>query len=378
MISIVHMTTRAPFRQTVRLGPSFQFAATLAAVVFLAGAKMASAAEASDPLGEVKGYLTSKLKQMCAAAHDFVRNGAAYEKIIEASGSDYNRAAMENGPEILQLITKMQDDFRIYHNHGYETIEGIVAGTKQMVKFDNYIDGGVPNSEASTDSPASPLVLKARNGRIISNRNGNLFHYVIEPTLWGTKPYFLVKLNAEAQAKMKPIQFLPQAEVVTAASEDCARKLDELAAVANAWQPTMDECVGALIWMTPTLNGYFDDWRDSRYDPIASAGRYVSESRVLDMQGIMYSLQVTCQAMLPLLRTKDPALADQLKFEYASIMSFIERVDERDKRSGGKMSVPEIEELAFRAKAMTDQLEPQLRQMAALLNLKIPPKPTLS
>ena len=193
----------------------------------------------------------------------------------------------------------MQGDFRIYHNEGYETVEGITAGTKQMVDFDTYLDAGVPKGEATTDSPSSPLVLKDRDGKIISDRNGNLFHYVIEPTLWGTKEIFVRRLNAEAAAKVKPVTVLPRADVLTAAADDCARKIDELLAIATRWQPTLDECVGALVWMTPTLNGYFDDWRDSRYNPQASLGRYVAESRVLDMRGIMSSLQLICNAILP-------------------------------------------------------------------------------
>jgi Imelysin len=348
-------------------------------LLLLSGVQRVGAASAGgDPLAEIKGYLVYKLERMDAAAHDYVANADAYQAIIDKSGGDYNRAAMEQGPVLLPLITKMQDDYRVYHNHGYETIEGITAGTKAMVSYDTYLDGGVAKSEASTDSPYSPMVLKTRDGRMISDRNGNLFHYVIEPTLWGTKPNFVKVLSPEAAEKLRPVKVLPRAEVLTASADECARKLDELLGVAKAWQPTMDECVGALIWMTPTLNGYFDDWRNSRYDPLAAEGRYVAESRVLDMQGIMSSLALVCNSILPRVQAQSPALANQLKFEYDGILSFLQRVDERDKRGGGKMSVAQIEELAFQAKKLTDQLDPHLRQLAASLNLKIPPKPILS
>jgi Imelysin len=351
-------------------------------LAILAGAQFATAAETGDPMAQIKGFLVSKLQRMDGAAHDYVANANAYQAIIDKWKGDYDRAAIEQGPELLQLITKMQDDYRVYHNHGYETIEGITAGTKAMVAFDTYLDGGVAKSEASTDSPYSPMVLKTRDktrdGRVISDRSGNLFHYVIEPALWGTKPYLVKKLGPAAAEKVKPVQVLPRAEVLTASADECARKLDELLAVAKAWQPTMDECVGALIWMTPTLNGYFDDWKNSRYDPVASQGRYVAESRVLDMQGIMSSLALVCNAILPRVQAQNPALAKQLKYEYDGILGFLQRVDERDKRSGGKMSIPQIEELALQAKTLTDQLDPHLRQLAAVLNLRIPPKPTLS
>jgi hypothetical protein len=169
---------------------------------------------------------------------------------------------------------------------------------------------------------------------------------------------------------------LPRADVLTAASIDCAEKLDLLLQTARKWQPDLGECIGALVWMTPTLNGYFDDWRDSRYNPVVT-GHYVAESRVLDMRGIMYSLKVSCEAILPQLQPKNPGLADQLKYEYANIVSFIDRVEERDRQSGYKMSIPAIEELAQQAKTMTDQLQPQLRQAAAILNVQVPEKPTL-
>ncbi|HEY1662408.1 MAG TPA: hypothetical protein VGI03_08315 [Verrucomicrobiae bacterium] len=343
----------------------------------------------SQSLDAVKTYLVDIVQKMDEAGHDFVTNAAAYQAIIDNAQGDYNKAAMEHGVELGELVKKMQADFGIYHNHGYETVEGIVAGTRKMVWFDNYLDGGVPATEASTDSPESPLVLRAKDGTMISNHNGNLFHYVIEPTLWGTRTFFLKKLSPEAQAKLKeeyeaslntklnagPVA-LPRADVLTAASIDCAAKLDELLQVCKDWQPGLGECIGALVWMTPTLNGYFDDWRDSRYNPVAT-GHYVAESRVLDMKGIMYSLKVTCDAILPQLQPKNPGLADQLKFEYDNILSFIDRVEQRDAKNGYRMSIPEIEELAEQAKTITDQLQPQLRQMAAILNVEVPEKPTL-
>jgi hypothetical protein len=358
-------------------------------IAALFSAHAETAADDSQSLNVVKNYLVENLQKMDAAAHDFVTNAAAYQTIIDAAGGDYDKAAMEHGVELGEFVKKMQADFGRYHNHGYETVEGIVAGTKKMVYFDNYLDGGVPANEASTDSPESPLILKARDGTMISNHNGNLFHYVIEPTLWGTRAFFLKKLSPESQAKLKEEYeatlntklsagpgALPRADVLAAASIDCAAKLDELLKVAQEWQPTLGECIGALVWMTPTLNGYFDDWRDSRYNPVAT-GHYVAESRVLDMRGIMFSLQIACDAIVPQLQHKNPGLADQLKFEYANIISFIDRVEERDSKSGYKLSIPAIEELSQQAKIMTDQLQPQLRQMAAILNAEIPPKPTL-
>ena len=102
-----------------------------AAVIFCAQAE--PAADNSQSLLVIKKYLVENLQKMDAAAHDFVTNAAAYQAIIDAAGGDYDKAAMEHGVELGELVKKMQADFGRYHNHGYETVEGIVAGTKKMV-----------------------------------------------------------------------------------------------------------------------------------------------------------------------------------------------------------------------------------------------------
>jgi len=253
----------------------------LAALIFTSLVMTSHAAEPN--LGAIKSYLVTKVTAMDKASHDYVVNAAAYEKVIQANGGDYNKAALTDGEALLKLIAKMQGDYRIIHNNGYETIEGITAGTKRFAQFDNDLDAGVPKAEATTDSPAS----------------------------------------------------------------------------------------------SPTLNGYFEDWKNSRYNPNAALGRYVAESRVIDMRGIMSSLQLTYTAIMPEVATKDPALAKRLQTNYAGIMSFLNHVDERE-RKGSKLTVLEIEEMAYQAKALTDQFVPELKQVVALLDLKLPPKPILA
>jgi hypothetical protein len=64
---------------------------------------------------------------------------------------DYNRGILQDAAPLLSLVVKMQDDYRAYHNNGYETIEGITAGTARFVDFDTYLDAGVPKGEATID-----------------------------------------------------------------------------------------------------------------------------------------------------------------------------------------------------------------------------------
>jgi hypothetical protein len=326
----------------------------------------------------VKDYLVTQVTKMNGAAHDFVANAEAYNKIIEANSGDYNKAAISNGPELLTLVAKMQTDYKGLHMNGYETVEGIAAGVKELVKYDIYFDSGVPADEATTDNPSAPINLRTAEGEVIDQNNGNIFHYVIEPCLWGANKDLVKKLSPEASGKVHGIVVLPRADVLVAASKDTAAKADQFLADSKAWQPTLDECVGALVWMTPTFNTYFDDLKDSLYNP---SGKYISESRVLDMRGIMGSLQLIYNSIRPQLEAKDPALAAQLASEYASIMSHVDETDRRDKATraaGNKLSKAEIDELAEQAKHMSDQLAPQLEQVATILGLKLPPKPFLA
>ena len=162
----------------------------------------------------IKGYLVTQVTKMNSAAHDYVANAAAYEKIIEANGGDYNKAAIGNGSELLGLVGKMQADYKNLHMNGYETVEGIAAGVKELVKYDIYFDSGVPSDEATTDNPAATIDLKTASGETIDHNDGNIFHYIIEQCLWGA--------NAKLVKKTQPGGFVEAQRYRGFASRRCA------------------------------------------------------------------------------------------------------------------------------------------------------------
>jgi hypothetical protein len=158
--------------------------------------------------GTIKDYLVGQVTKMDAASHDYVFNAEAYNQIIQANHGDYNQAAITNGPEVLSLVAKMQTDYKGLHMNGYETVEGIAAGVKELVKYDIYFDSGVPSDQATTDNPSAPIDLKTASGETIDHDQGNLFHYVIEPTLWGADKEMIKPLSPEAQQHVHGIQVL--------------------------------------------------------------------------------------------------------------------------------------------------------------------------
>jgi hypothetical protein len=157
---------------------------------------------------------------------------------------------------------------------------------------------------------------------------------------------------------------------LAAAAKDARKKIGELIRTSREWKPTVADCFGAIIAMTPTLSGYFDDWKESRYAPETS-GRFTAVSRVSDMRGIMESVSVLYDAVHPQVQTKDPALAKSIKAGFTSILAFIDRVEAREKKAGGKLTPAEIEELTAQAREKSDKLVPQVEQAAAILNVKI-------
>lgn len=317
----------------------------------------------------VKTYLLNTLQTVDRAAEEFVVNSAAYARIIEAHGGDYSKALVTAGPELRRLVAKMQENYKAMDSFGYERVEGIVAGVSRLAAFDVYLDAGVPKAEASADLPAAPVTLDLGNGRTIAEE-GSLFTYIIEPTLWGTQPKFVVPLDLNGDGVVAAKESLPKADVLTAAAQDVRAKIAELVKTSEEWKPTVEDCFGAIIAMTPTLSGYFDDWKESRYAPETS-GRFTAVSRVSDMRGIMESVSVLYDAVHAQVSTKDRALAKSIKAGFTNILAFIDRVEAREKKAGGKLTPAEIEELTAQAKEKSDKLVPQVEQAAAILNIKL-------
>lgn len=336
----------------------------LAFRLFLALAS-AAFARSADAAG-VKDYLLGTTAKMQAAAADFQKSAAAYSQIIDAANGDYPKALQTSREPIIALVHAMQEDYKTMDSFGYENIEGIVAGVKRLADFDVYLDSGVPQSEAtSPGAQVAPIILKTKSGRVLDHE-GCLFTYLIEPALWGSNKNYSIPLDVNGDGKIAPKESLPLADVMLAAGIDVRKKIDELAAASAAWQPTREDYFAAIVTMTPTLSGYFDDWKESRYAPDTS-GKFSAVSRVSDMRGIMSGVAVLYAAVAPDVRTKDPALAKNIGRGFDDILSFISRVDAREKR--GHITAPEIDELGTQAKEKADKLVPQVEQAAAVLNI---------
>jgi hypothetical protein len=347
--------------------------ASFARVASIFGAVLAAFAASADPLDSppasknVKAYLLEALTKIEQASEEFFGNAIAYQKLIDANGGDPAKAFAQSPDEVTRLIAALREGYKTMDSFGYETIEGIVAGVPKLADFDVYIDAGVPQDQAGGGTAVAPVVLTLPDGSKI-DRQGSLFTYLIEPMLWGSNAKLVVPVDLDGDGKIGPRESLPRADVFSTVAGDLRRKLRELHETAIAWQPTTSDYFSAVITMTPTLSGYFDDWKESRYAPEAS-GKFSAVSRVSDMRGIMFSVAVLYGAVHGEVLARDPALATSIQRGFDGILAFIDRVDRREKKAGGAITPAEVDELGEQAKQKADKLVPQVEQAAAVLEL---------
>jgi hypothetical protein len=341
-------------------------AAVLAAVLTAIHAPAESANMLPGP-NDVKGYLLGALTKMEEASDEFLASAIAYQKLVDTNGGDPAKAFAQSPDEIMRLVAALQENYKAMDSFGYETIEGIVAGVPKLSDFDVYLDAGVPKDQAGSGTPVAPVVLALPDGSKI-DREGCLFTYLIEPMLWGSNKKLVVPADLDRDGKIGPRESLPRVDILTTVASDVRMKIHELHETAIVWQPSTSDYFSAIITMTPTLSGYFDDWKESRYAPETS-GKFSAISRVSDMRGIMFSVAVLYGAVHTQVAAKDPALANSIQRGFDGILAFIDRVDQREKKAGAAMTPPEIDELGEQAKQKADKLVPQVEQAAALLDL---------
>lgn len=336
-----------------------------ALVVYPLGAMAQSATPAVPAPSEVKSYLLTALGKMETAANEFVADAAAYDSLVKARGGNVAEAFKTSPAEITHLVEALREEYKAMDSFGYETIEGIVAGVPSLSEFDVYLDSGVPQDQAGGGTPVAPVVLALPTGDKIDHA-GCLFTYLIEPMLWGSNRKLVVPVDLDHDGSVGPRESLPRTDVLTAVANDVRAQIHQLHETALAWKPTTSDCFAAIITMTPTLSGYFDDWKEARFGHATSA-KFTAVSRVSDMRGIMSSVAILYGAVEAEVAGKDPALATSIERGFSGVLAFIDRVQRREEKAGAALAAAEIDELGEQAKQKADKLVPQVEQAAAIL-----------
>lgn len=307
-----------------------------------AAASVAAAAPQTDLTG-IKSYLldkTTNLSQSTAALRDL---SDRYYDLAAAANFDYAALWQTKADEVKSIVLDARQHW-MTASPLYEQMEGIVAGTPSLADFDVILDAG--SSGAEDPENAVPFDLTLPDGRVLP-KPGNLFG-VLESTLWGTFADYTapaVQADFDGNGALELGDALPDANVLKAATETMDDYANELAAAAQAWNPTEANAFSALVVMVPTMNEYFGSWRDSRFVAGAASTQrdFVAISRLADIQDILGGLEIVYGELQPLVATVDDAQNTQIATDLHALKTFV--ADIYAQENGGKRFTAEEADL---------------------------------
>ena len=313
----------------------------------------------------VKEYLLAVIASSRSGAADLRRDAGQYADLCKQYGSPAAAAAAQP-VRVGVLIHRCRNDYKRVDSFGYEYMEGIVAGVPELIKYDVELDSGVPMKGAGVQDQVADITLDTPDERI--DKDGSLNNFLIEPTVYGTNPRFVATPNVSLPGYSGPIN-LPKPGLLVALADYAVAGYARLDHDARRWQPNDRTLFQAMFNMTPTLSGYFDDWKEAKKYGGSLGGRFVAVSRVSDMRGIMASTRLNWVSMEPKVTAKDPALSEQISKGYNRVMQFIDTIDARDQRR--PLAVQTIDALGEQAKERADKLTVEVSQAAAELGLDV-------
>ena len=339
-------------------------AGLLAATVVLPA--LAQESETAD-LDAIKTFLLGKTAELTEATSELETIARQYYDLAETADFDYDALAQDAEAAALLLAAR---DAWIVASPVYEQMEGIVAGVPSLADYDVTLDAGVSGEEDPVEGVTYNLELL--DGRVFE-RPGNLFG-VTEATLWGTIPDYMssvwVDLNENGEEDFAEI--LPDAAVLLAGAEMLTNVAEELAASAEAWEPTESDAFTALVVMVPTMSEYFGSWKESRFVAGEDATRtdFVAISRLADIQGILGGLQVVYQSISPRVAAEstdfDSAISDGLVNLHAYVADLYS-----SEQDGRVFTAEEADFYGSEAQDRADNITGQIAQAAALLNIEL-------
>jgi len=167
-------------------------------------------------------------------------------------------------------------------------------------------------------------------------------------------------------------EVLPDANVLLAAATDMHKNAEALAEAAQAWQPTSGDAFTALAVMTPTMNEYFDAWKQSRFvsGDAATETAFVASSRLADITGILSGLDVIYRNVEPLVAAQDHAISEQIGTGLADLQAFVNDVRTQE-QNGKRFTAEEADLLGSQAQSQATAIAGQVAQAAARLGVEV-------
>jgi hypothetical protein len=320
-------------------------------------------------LGAIKDYLATHTVALQEHTATLAADAEAYHALAEEAGFDYEQLLADNREEVVRLIEKMQATFR-EANPAYEEMEGVVAGVPSLADFDVIIDAGADKSDPEN---AVPFSIKTPAGKTYE-QPGNFF-FLLETSLWGTEDKFAAKgvqPDLDGDGKVEFGEALPDADFLVAAAKDFDANAKELGSSAQAWEPTPQDALTALVVMTPTMSEYFAAWKASRFvaGNQAQESSFVAASRLQDIADILGGLVLIYDNVKPMIAAGDAAQAEQTGAELKELEQFAAGL--RDEEANGrKFTGAEADTLGSEAQDRAEAIAGQVSQAAGQLGITL-------
>ena len=321
-------------------------------------------------LSGIKQYLQKYGRDYLKAGADTLKTNAdQYYDAVKAADFDYRRA-WGDGKTLRPLILNMRGAFNQSHT-GYESVEGIVAGVPSLSLFDRILDAGSPGAEGG-DNVADYSITLPDGTKL--DKPGNFFHNLLEPMVYGTdkNQTKLGDVDVDGDGKVGPGDALPDANRLKGVADSFVTYVDQTIAAIDGWQPTPADAFTAMVTMTPTMDEYFNNWKESRYvtGDATTETRFVAHSRLVDVTQILASIRTIYGGVHPMVQAKDAAAAEQINKNYADLLSFVQSLLDKE-NSGTHYTPDQADVLGKQAQDQAQAITGQVTQAAALLSIPL-------
>ncbi|MBC8161720.1 MAG: EfeM/EfeO family lipoprotein [Roseiflexaceae bacterium] len=328
-----------------------------------------AASSTTTDLSSLKTYLLANIGELKTSSAQLVAASNQYYDLAKASGFDYDDLWSSEQQAVLNAVEVGRAAW-MQASPGYEQIEGLVAGVPSLAEYDVILDAGT--SAAEGGDGVVPFDLSLADGRTLQ-KPGNLFG-ISERALWGTDPELTAPIQADFN-RNGTIEFgeaLPEANVLLSSATALDRYVGELQTAAQAWQPNESDAFTALVVMVPTMNEYFDSWKNSRFvaGEASTQRDFVAISRLADIQDILSGLEVVYDGVSPLVASVDSVQSQQIDQDLTSLKTFVADVHAKE-QAGQQFTAEDADLLGSEAQNRATAITGQLSQVAAALDVEI-------
>ena len=333
------------------------------------GDEETTASTAAAQLEPVKTYLTDHAAELLVQAERLQTGADEYYELAEAVEFDYARLLEEHGEEVDEILSDSKRAF-VAANPAYEEMEGIVAGVPRLAHYDVDIDAG---SDASSPEDAVSFTLTTPRGKQLK-QPGNLF-FLAETALYGTNPDLQakgVKPDVNGDGRVEFGEGLPDADIFKAAADEFVAQAESLDGDAREFEPSSSDALTSIVVMTPTMNEYFEAWKNSRFIAGADAEElgFVATSRLSDIADILGGILVTYKGIEPAIAAENPQQAEQTRRELKNLVDFAAELRDREAK-GEQFTAEQADALGAQAQAQAETIAGQVTQAAKQLEVEL-------